>query len=1463
MISILERFYTLPPAAKGGVVLATGGGLLAASYYFLGTNAMLALMVGIAVLALLLVGYRAMLKSMAKRKAAPMEKAIAGNSAAAPLGVSDPARRASLDSMRKSFETGVEKFKAAGKNLYSLPWYALVGESGSGKTEAIRHCNVGFPPGLQDQLQGVGGTINMNWWFTNHAVILDTAGRLMFEEVEPGSTSEWQEFLKLLKKNRPNCPINGMLLVIPAESLIRDTADQLEKKGGKIAQQLDNIQRALGVRFPVFVVVTKCDLINGFREFFDTLKDPQLQHQILGWSNPADLDTPFNPDLVEQHLKTVQQRLQRRRLGLLLDPVHTEDSSARRADQVDALYDFPEAIVKIAPRLRRYLEMIFVAGEWSAKPLFLRGIYFTSSMREGSALDADLADALGRPVESLPEGRIWERDRAYFLRDLFMQKVFKEKGLVTRASNTRQQQRKRQSIVLGTAAAGLLLVLLFTWFGWKGLRDNIIGPRDFWSEATSAYASADRPAFAPGQPSYLLPLVYEETPGDPATALRYRDASDETLVKAVKTGEREARTAGRFPEELKKHAMREIRVPLIFYPVNLLSGTVSRNFMAEERAAAARAIVEASVVRPLVDAARRKMSADLAANRWSDEASGALRQLVRIEVGALENNASAKPVDVEPLLKYVLAGTTDYPDLAAADKDSLQVAVNWLHDPSRDRTWAARLASTDTALIDGGVKAFAASWKGASPSSDALGTLTAMIAELDALADAEARLHAVDNQAQDPARAAAAWNEALALVRQHADKVRAALPALGDRTLDKAYTDELARRRAELEKGLLAELAPVKPGENGKPAVAAGSQAPDKTRWTAMDGARKSLADLLVDSPAEKEMQARLAKLEALFLGGGASKDRLFQGRLDMYEVADAQLNPKDPPPEPKFGRLRPAMATLDGALAAGAEAVTKRVPEAPQTAPFAAEANTLRREAGGVSSFALQLAGQVRRGSMIQDFLRRAPASPQDFAAAAEQYASENSLSLARPPVPMTVKATDKSFDPKYHPEAAAALLGDAAAVSRALSPSSQGSEPQVLGARELAPSFTPVKSASDAYGEAYLLYWSRGRNEDLKVVEVPWAEFTAALAPYIQPSSFNSPLMEQADAVVGAMKAVEGLIPDSRLTPASILQDATRAKANLGNDAKVQDQRQVLGNWKRLDADAGAARGQLLAALSQGQFAGQYLTGIDAGQEPLGDFGARFWEELSYKALKSVATDAEKQAREAVTSLRSGARFPLAPPASDRPQMSEADLAAAQAQIRRVSPAAAGGAPAKIGSKRFDDEIERLQGARALSPEEAAWIAQARAVLAALPQGPGEVYTCTITLLTTEPKVVGDEAAGDTYRYFGVVQGEGEPVKASLRGEPRELLKVRYPGPALKFMVYPADAPGTPPDKQVDVAGPWSAPALLHMSRAGQPTAAGEGKSWKVELLVPGQAPGRELSVWLKLDFEKELPPLRQWPR
>lgn len=465
MLSRFSAFVNLPMPLKVGILVITGGGIITGMWYLLASLPRwisIVVIIGFAVVALLVVLYVRFLKHLRKRKAAPMEQGMMENASAAPQGVSEPAKMARLDDLRKRFESGIEKYRAAGKSLYDFPWYLVVGEPGSGKTEAIRHCNVGFPPGLQDQLQGAGGTVNMNWWFTDHAVILDTAGRLMFEEVEAGGSSEWNEFLSLLRKSRPNCPINGVFLVIPSDSLIKDTADEIEQKASKISRQFDVIQRMLDVRFPVFVIISKSDLVHGFRDFFENIEDPQLQHQIMGWSNPAPLDESYNTDFIDQHLKAINGRLFRRRLGLM-QQIMGEDDMGQQLREADALYAFPQSLNKMTPRMARYLELIFSVGsQWSGKPLFFRGIYFTSSMQEGSALDMELAESLGVAVDSLPDGRVWKRDRAFFLRDLFIKKVFREKGLVTRATNAKKMYSRRKAVVLISAIASVVLLLFFT-----------------------------------------------------------------------------------------------------------------------------------------------------------------------------------------------------------------------------------------------------------------------------------------------------------------------------------------------------------------------------------------------------------------------------------------------------------------------------------------------------------------------------------------------------------------------------------------------------------------------------------------------------------------------------------------------------------------------------------------------------------------------------------------------------------------------------------------------------------------------------------------------------------------------------------------------------------------------------------------------------------------------------------------
>ena len=267
--------------------------------------------------------------------------------------------------------------------------------------------------------------------------------------------------------------------------------------------------------------------------------------------------------------------------------------------------------------------MIFVAGEWSPKPLFLRGIYFTSSMTEGSALDAELADVLGVPVDSLPEGRVWRRDRAYFLRDLFVEKVFREKGLVTRASNADKQQRTRRAVVLTTGFVAVVLLFVMTWLGARSLEKNIGGPRDFWTTA-STY-----------DPKFL------------AIVQRKGDSANFTYnTQPFKTGEgtqKHDTTVGQFFSTSLAPIQSNIRIPVIFKPIASIGGDVN-----SKQRDAFRALYESTVLMPVYSADRAKMAAP---DAWGPQYTAVLVQ-------PKLNHAAATERPGPPPMKSIQCGGT-------------------------------------------------------------------------------------------------------------------------------------------------------------------------------------------------------------------------------------------------------------------------------------------------------------------------------------------------------------------------------------------------------------------------------------------------------------------------------------------------------------------------------------------------------------------------------------------------------------------------------------------------------------------------------------------------------------------------------------------------------------------------------------------------------------------------------------
>src|SRR5579859_1388605 len=189
-----------------------------------------------------------------------------------------PDRRAEIVELQEQIQKGIASLKASklgnvtgASALYALPWYVIIGPPGAGKTTALKHSGLEFPflDPRGGGVRGVGGTRNCDWWFTNEAILLDTAGRYATEQDDH---DEWIAFLGMLRRFRTKKPINGVLVTVSVADLAQATEEQIDTYAKKLRQRIDEVMTRLEMVVPVYVMFSKADLIAGFVEFFGDLR---------------------------------------------------------------------------------------------------------------------------------------------------------------------------------------------------------------------------------------------------------------------------------------------------------------------------------------------------------------------------------------------------------------------------------------------------------------------------------------------------------------------------------------------------------------------------------------------------------------------------------------------------------------------------------------------------------------------------------------------------------------------------------------------------------------------------------------------------------------------------------------------------------------------------------------------------------------------------------------------------------------------------------------------------------------------------------------------------------------------------------------------------------------------------------------------------------------------------------------
>lgn len=389
----------------------------------------------------------------AKRQNAALVEALA-----APAARPDPAAGERAELARR-FAEALERLKArrlGGRGrrrwLYELPWYVMIGPPGSGKTTALVQSGLRFPLGEPDDLRGVGGTRHCDWLFTEEAVLIDTAGRYTTQDSDAEvDAAAWGAFLDLLKHHRPRQPLNGVLVALSVTDLSDSGRGGLDHARA-IRARLDELEKRLGVRLPVYLLITKVDLLAGFAETLGELTESE-RAQVWGITLPIETPVDGMREAFARGLEALVARLDR------LSPQRL--ASERDLERRARILGFPAQVNALVPAIAKLLDGLAAGHGWAAAP-FLRGVYLTSATQAGTPVDR-LVTAIARSMGLVqPPLQPQAGDRSFFLTRLLREVVFTEASLVSRDP----ARERREALLRGAALAGIALLAAAAIGGW-------------------------------------------------------------------------------------------------------------------------------------------------------------------------------------------------------------------------------------------------------------------------------------------------------------------------------------------------------------------------------------------------------------------------------------------------------------------------------------------------------------------------------------------------------------------------------------------------------------------------------------------------------------------------------------------------------------------------------------------------------------------------------------------------------------------------------------------------------------------------------------------------------------------------------------------------------------------------------------------------------------------------------------
>jgi type VI secretion system protein ImpL len=362
--------------------------------------------------------------------------------------------------------------------LYRLPWYLVLGDEQAGKTSFIDRTDQSFSLTRIDKAQARGRQAQplaypVGWWVSDDAVIIDPPGAFISQassagtmsgnanesepSIPPGTPARlWHHLLSWLLRNRSQRALNGLLLVIDLPALLQGTPEQRVALAHVLRTRLYEVSSQLGSRLPLYVVLSKFDLLDGFDALYSKLSAAKREN-LLGFTFKLDAVDSYDAWLEEY--SDFYDRL----IRLLFEQVVDQIDGLGSAPHRSRLFSLHAQLVGLRPILLGFLRETLASDRFTT-PTLVRGVYWSSVEQQGDMLNAFVREA-AQPFKTKPplrEGKQHGKALVYFIQQAFGRVIYQEAGLA--GDNVRVARSKRRLLWVGSGVGVLALcVAIASW----------------------------------------------------------------------------------------------------------------------------------------------------------------------------------------------------------------------------------------------------------------------------------------------------------------------------------------------------------------------------------------------------------------------------------------------------------------------------------------------------------------------------------------------------------------------------------------------------------------------------------------------------------------------------------------------------------------------------------------------------------------------------------------------------------------------------------------------------------------------------------------------------------------------------------------------------------------------------------------------------------------------------------------